>query len=235
MDFTLFLTVRGLTATLERNIVREKFAAIVLAAGYSSRMGSFKPLLPLGHTTVLERVVTMFHEAGVSDVRVVVGYRAHDLIPLLEDRGPRIIVNDHYKDGMFSSIAAAADTIGHYIEAFFVMPVDIPLVNPCTLLEQIRVYNETDAAVLYPTFCGKRGHPPLISARLAKAIADWHGDGGLRAILKLHEHAAVDVEVRDEYILFDLDTPDDYRNLLARFSHSDGTNWETPLRPGYSS
>lgn len=67
--------------------------AVVLAAGYSSRMGEFKPLLPLGEVTVLERVVTLFHDAGISDVRVVTGHREADLKPRLERLGARAVAN----------------------------------------------------------------------------------------------------------------------------------------------
>lgn len=56
-----------------------RLAALVLAAGFSSRMGSFKPLLPLGETTVIEKVVGNFFAAGIQDVRVV-GHRAEEVI-----------------------------------------------------------------------------------------------------------------------------------------------------------
>ena len=54
-------------------------AAIILAAGKSGRMGKFKPLLPLGEKSVLERVVDLFHTAGISDIRVVIGHREKDI------------------------------------------------------------------------------------------------------------------------------------------------------------
>jgi len=62
----------------------KRIAAIILAAGFSSRMGEFKPLLPLGEMTIIERAVRLFEQAGTEDIRVVVGYRANDLIPLLQ-------------------------------------------------------------------------------------------------------------------------------------------------------
>ena len=61
--------------------------ALVLAGGFSSRMGSFKPLLPVGGRAVIDRVIEVLHRGGVTDIRVVTGYRHQELNPHLEARG----------------------------------------------------------------------------------------------------------------------------------------------------
>jgi HD superfamily phosphohydrolase YqeK len=63
---------------------------------------------------------------------------------------------------------------------------------------------------------GMRGHPPLIAGRHAREIAGWHGDGGLKAALVQWEPAALDVDVADQNILLDMDTPDDYKLLQEK-------------------
>lgn len=189
----------------------DKVAAIVLAAGFSSRMGEFKPLLPLGETTVLERTVTLFQEVGIRDVRVVTGHRSMEVAPLLTRLGARAIVNPRYGEGMFSSVAAGAATIGPEMDAFFVLPVDVPLVRPATIRALLNSYLLGQGDIIYPCFLGRRGHPPLIAARHAREIAYWHVTGGLREVLSQWESGARDVEVPDEQILCDMDTPDDYR------------------------
>ena len=82
----------------------DNLVAFVLAAGFSSRMGAFKPLLPLGKEAVLERTIRLFREAEIKDIRVVVGYRASELEPILVRCGVRTIENPFYRQGMFSSI-----------------------------------------------------------------------------------------------------------------------------------
>ncbi|MDF2840738.1 MAG: mobA 1, partial [Clostridia bacterium] len=89
----------------------QKIAAIVLAAGYSSRMGELKPLLPLGDKTVIEKVIDAFRKAGIDDVRVVVGYEAQRLMPLLEKRKVQIIQNIEFEKGMFSSVQAGIKSL----------------------------------------------------------------------------------------------------------------------------
>ena len=73
---------------------QERFTALVLAAGYSSRMMDFKPLLKFGAETVLELVISLLAGTGISDIRVVVGHRAHDIAPILERRNIKWIMND---------------------------------------------------------------------------------------------------------------------------------------------
>lgn len=196
-------------------------AAIILAAGYSSRMGEFKPLLPLGDKTVLERVIGLFREAGVDDVRVVVGHRAPDLLPLVENSHARPVINDHYRTGMFSSVVAGVKTLGEDIDAFFLLPVDIPLVRGRTVTELLRERGNRKTGILYPSFRGKRGHPPLISSLYREDILNWKGEGGLKSCLARYEGDAVDVEVTDERILLDMDTPEDYHRLQSLWLRCD--------------
>lgn len=59
---------------------QNKIAAVILAAGYSSRMGDFKPLMKLDGLTVIESAVGCFKRAGISDIMVVVGHRASEVI-----------------------------------------------------------------------------------------------------------------------------------------------------------
>jgi molybdenum cofactor cytidylyltransferase len=192
-----------------------KIAAIVLAAGYSSRMGEFKPLLPLGETTVLERVVALFRDAGIEDVRVVVGHRSNDLLPLLERLHARPLLNDRYHDGMFSSVVTGVRSLESDIDSFFLLPVDIPMVKRHTLDILLKEHPKDRSRILYPCFFGKQGHPPLIPGCHRYAILAWRGEGGLKSYLERCEDDAVLVEVADEAILADMDTPEDYQRLNA--------------------
>jgi putative nucleotidyltransferase with HDIG domain len=199
-------------------IMESSAAAIVLAAGYSSRMGQFKPLLLLGKRTIIERVVDLFLESAVKDIHVVVGYRASELSPLLKNKGVACIVNEDFEEGMFSSVVAGVKSLVPNARAFFVMPVDIPLVRPQTIQSLLQSYKKRMGEIIYPRFRGERGHPPLISSRLVEGIVSWNGEGGLQSFLERHEKFAVDVAVADEFILFDLDTPEDYQRLLREYA-----------------
>mgnify|MGYP000922649219 CR=1 FL=1 len=193
-----------------------KLVALILAAGFSSRMGQFKPLLPLGETFVLECAVSLFRKAGVNEILVVTGYRSFDLDPALRELGVRGIKNNHFQEGMFSSIQAAAQTLDDTVDAFFILPVDIPLVRPSTVMALIETFQQRGSEVVYPCFLAERGHPPLISGHLVGDILRWSGNGGLKALLAMREERAVEVSVPDENILLDMDQDNDYRIMKEK-------------------
>ena len=98
-----------------------KLAALILAAGYSSRMGRSKPLLPFGGQTALARVIGSFRQAGIDRIAVVTGHQAEQLEPLLRELGVGAIANPNYERGMYSSVQAgiaslAADVDDRLVE-----------------------------------------------------------------------------------------------------------------------
>jgi CTP:molybdopterin cytidylyltransferase MocA/HD superfamily phosphohydrolase YqeK len=187
--------------------------AIILSAGYSSRMGEFKPLLTFGGVSVLERVVLLFREEGIEDIRVVIGHRSEELCSIVEGLHARPIINERYHDGMFSSVLAGVGTLSGDVDAFFLLPVDIPLVCRETVRRLIQACRCKTGGIFYPVYHGKRGHPPLVSARYREEILSWSGHGGLKGVLSRHEDDAVEVETDDEAILLDMDTPAQYERL----------------------
>jgi molybdenum cofactor cytidylyltransferase len=196
--------------------VNERYAAIVLAGGLSTRMNQFKPLLPLGEATITDHVISTFLSAGV-DVFLVVGYRRDEIIAGIKKRDIDIVYNPDYAQGMFTSVQAGIRRLKPVHRAFFILPVDIPLVRPATISRLMEAASENPGKIVYPVFGGKRGHPPLIPSNLAQAILAWRNNGGLRAVLEIEEESALEVSVPDGNILFDIDTPPDYQRLLERY------------------
>ncbi|MFW5855113.1 MAG: DVU_1551 family NTP transferase [Thermodesulfobacteriota bacterium] len=193
---------------------RPRITALILAAGFSSRMGRFKPLLPMGESTVLERVVEIYRWVGIEEIGCVVGHRRDELIPLLRNLGVRPIRNAGYEEGMFSSVVAGIDSLPVETECFFIHPVDIPLVRPSTLARLLEIREEHPQAILFPIFKKERGHPPLIPNWCIHQIRNWKGGGGLRGFLIRNEASSVNVPVADRFIHKDMDSPEDYQLLV---------------------
>jgi putative nucleotidyltransferase with HDIG domain len=195
--------------------VESYLAAIVLAAGYSSRMADFKPLLLLAGITALERCIGLFRAAGVAEVIAVLGYRAEELQPLAERAGARCVLNPHFEKGMFSSIAAGSRVLASWVEAAFVLPADIPLVRPNTIRQLTAAFVPRRTGIVYPVFEGHRGHPPLIARKILAKAAEEGAAGPLSDLLARHESEAIDLPVADQGIHMDMDTPVDYEALRA--------------------
>jgi len=195
---------------------KPKIAAIILAAGYSSRMKEWKPLLPLGNTSVVGHVISTFQKAGVADIVVVAGHRAPELAAAIQSKSVRCVVNERYDKGMYESVVIGVRALPEDTEAFFLLPVDVPLVKCHSIRLLARHFAAGAGGIIYPVFRGQRGHPPLISTRFAPLILAGAPPGGLGTLLEEHEESAQEVVLLDEGILMGMNTQEDYRRIQER-------------------
>lgn len=197
---------------------KNNFAAIILSAGYSSRMKEFKPLLKFGHYTAVETAVNTFISSEIHNIVVVVGYRGNEIIKVLENSKAKCIENKYYSQGMYSSILKAIEVLDENINGFFMLPVDVPLVKKHTIEILKSKYLQCNKGIIYPTFNGQRGHPPLIDCKYKNIIMNWNEAGGLRNLLNKFQNDSIDVPVFDNSSVMDMDTKKDYLELLKYFN-----------------
>ncbi len=194
-----------------------KYAGLILAAGFSSRMGRLKPLLPLDNGNVLEKNTECFLHAGIEDVFVVLGYEADRVQRNYRyAKSVRIVYNENYEQGMFTSVQAGVSAMEEDINAFLVMPADCPMVKPDTVCEIVREHEQSGAPVVRPTYLGKAGHPCLISMQYKDEILREDFPQGLRTLIQRHSEAVATAPVSDEAILWDMDTPDQYAFIVEQ-------------------
>ena len=154
-----------------------------------------------------------FLEAGIADIRVVVGWRGAEVGAAAADLGVAVVVNEGWERGMFSSVAAGVASLGPGVEAFFLLPADCALVRAETIgrLARVAAARSQPVPVTYPVCGGRRGHPPLIARGALPLDLGREPADGLRGCLAAHDAAALEVEVDDEGVLLDMDAPLDYR------------------------
>jgi CTP:molybdopterin cytidylyltransferase MocA len=206
-----------------------KAYAIILAAGYGSRMKQCKPTLPLGDKTALQTLADAFIHAGVTPL-VVTGYAREQVDQECQRLKLRTIHNANFDDGMFSSVRTGCNALPDDADVFFITPVDIPLIRTRTITMLLDCAAKTEAAVLHPILDdssllalpdflyateAKRGHPPCMRASLKQEILQFNGEGGLANALDLHADSTQYIPVIDSGMLVDMDTPTDYENLCA--------------------
>lgn len=194
---------------------KNKIGVIIIAAGYSSRMDGFKPLLKFGNQTAIERVIATHQLAGVDQIILVLGHRADEISPYIKNKPLDLVINEKFAEGMYTSIVKGITQLDEAVDAFFIHPVDIPLVKPETVKYLMEASEKTNRGIIYPCFLGERGHPPLIQKKYQNLIQKNKMDGGLKRLLALYEADAVDLPLTDEAILMDMDTRSDYEALLG--------------------
>jgi len=213
----------------------ERLAAIVLAAGRSSRMRELKPLLEVGAGTLLERAVGAFTAVGIDEVVVVTGHRGDEVAPVAARVGAVPVPNPRFDDGMYSSVQAGVAALAAGVTRFFLLPADVPLVRPETVGRLARAAGSptrpaagqsiaggvAGPAVVFPAFRESTGHPPLISAALRDEILGGRPAGGLRELLMRHSASSLLLEVDDPGVLLDADTQDDLARLRERAAGED--------------
>ena len=190
---------------------------VILAAGYSSRMTSFKPLCPIGAEKLIERAVRILRAGGIRRIYTVTGHRAEELEGILRERDVTPLYNENFDRGMYSSVRRAVRGLPADSPGFLMLPVDYPFVLPETVKLQIDAFRDSGADVVFPVCSGRKGHPPVISSALYGDIVKGNGDGGLRALLNDPRYRCELAETGDEGILFDTDTDEALEDLLRRF------------------
>ncbi len=198
-----------------------RIGGLILAAGLSSRMGDFKPLMPLRGKTLIENTIDSLLLCGVAPIVVVLGHRGRDLEAILKSRyigdGVINVFNpDYATTDMLTSVKLGLDALPE-CRAFFLLPGDMPVVAKETFLAVYRAMPEDAPAIAFPTLEGYRKHPPLIDSRFIPEIRRYEGPEGLRGFWKLHEDAIVTVPVDDVGCWTDLDTFAQYARCVQRY------------------
>lgn len=206
--------------------MRKRINGLILAAGLSSRMGDFKPLMPLRGKTLIENSIDSMLLAGVNQVVVVLGHRGDDLEAILRSRyvGDTIVTiyNRAYATtDMLTSVKVGLSVMPD-CDAFFLLPGDMPVVAKETFLAVYRAMPEGSAEITFPTLEGYRKHPPLIDKAFIPEIMDYQGEGGLRGLWQRHQDKIETVAVDDIGCWTDLDTFEQYFSCINRYKTKGG-------------
>lgn len=187
---------------------------LVLAAGRSSRMGAFKPLLPFGPKTVVEICIDNLRAGGLDTIVVVIGQddRAEQLQHLLQSANVTFAVNPDPNSEMSASIATGVRALPAEAQAVVINPVDHAAV-PGEVVRRLVDERKQGALLVKPTWNQRGGHPVLVDLRFRDKLLNLDPNGGLKAFLNEQQSQLKRVEVNSNCIARDMDTWDDYRAL----------------------
>jgi 4-nitrophenyl phosphatase len=206
-------------------------AAVILAAGGSTRFGQPKQLLDWGGVPLVAHVADQALAAGLAPVVAVLGSQAEAVRAALGRRPVQTVTNWRWETGLSTSVQAGLAALPPETEAGIFMHCDQPLVSADLLRALVARFEETGAPIVYPMHAGRRGTPTLFARRLFPELAAVSGDEGGRAVISRHPDEVATVEVTAPDVLADIDTPDDYERLAQIANHkSQITNRKSPIR-----
>ena len=190
-----------------------KTAAVVLAAGKSSRMGINKLLLEVEGKTVLDRLLESLTQA-VDEVIVVIGHNPDHIRKIAKAHDALVTYNPDYEKGMTTSFQAGLNVVKGSDAVFLVLGDQLGL-RPEFLKRLLAALEDLPGALIVsPIHNGKRGHPVLFNAQLFSEILSHQGT--LKEVVDRHADAHVSIE-GDEWSIIDFDTPNDFNRAKRLF------------------
>jgi molybdopterin converting factor subunit 1 len=201
-----------------------RIAAIVPAAGASRRMGRPKLLIELDGRPLIARVVSALAAGGARPVVVVAPPADVPEGPPIADAAARagavVVVPEarpaEMRDSVELGLAELERAEGSQPLAVVLAPADSPGLDGPLVARLAKRWRERPEAIVIPTSGGRRGHPIVLPRGLAQSIVHLPPDAGVNALVARHEEDVVEVDVADEAVIDDLDTPDDLRRFEAR-------------------
>ena len=189
--------------------------AVVIAAGSSSRVGAFKPLLDFGENHIIGTIIRKLDASGIGSVIVVSGYSHQLLEAELKGSPVRLVLNEDYERGMLSSIQCGLRTASKTASGVLICLVDQPFIRVDTLRKILAAFAGGKAGIILPTYRGKHGHPIVISRKYFDEVFRLDDSIGLRQLMKRHKDDIYEVLVPTDDVIRDIDTREDYERELA--------------------
>lgn len=192
-----------------------RIAAVILAAGRSTRMGAENKLLkPIEGEALVARTARQVASSKANPVYVVTGHEKADVQQALDGFQVTFVHNPAYRDGLSASLKAGIASLPSTADGALVALGDMPNVGPQVIDKLIAAFNpEENRNICVPLYKGKRGNPVLWGAEYFEAIKDLSGDIGAKHLLAEFAEAVCEVEVDDQAVLLDLDTPEAFAAL----------------------
>lgn len=189
-----------------------KTGALIVAAGLSSRMNGFKPMLKLCGTTIIKKTVDTLQQVGASPIYVVTGYRGDLLERHLSRTGVICLRNEQYRETqMLESIQIGMKRLMEdQCDRALFTPGDVPLFS----LQTVQAVLEGGGPIVVPTYKENWGHPILLASSVFPAVMDYQGEGGLRRALESCGKHITQIPVDDRGVVMDVDTREEYEKLL---------------------
>lgn len=191
------------------------FAAVILAAGMSSRMGKPKQLLKVLGKSMLEHSIAAARGAGIVSPVLVLGAFADDIVRDVKLVSKcEIIFNKDFMEGQATSLRVGVRAVTGKCEAAIFMLTDQPLIEATLITELMGQFSHYKPDILYPVYKQQRGNPVIINARLFPRLMTSSGDQGARFLFSDKSLTIRAYEVENKAVITDVDTWHDYLQVL---------------------
>jgi molybdenum cofactor cytidylyltransferase len=191
-----------------------RIAAVVLAAGCSSRFPANKLLQPFNGKPLVRYATEAALGSSATPVVVVTGHYGKEIAAALADLSVVIVNNAVYSDGLSTSLKCGLSHVPAACHGALILLGDMPFIAANLLDRLIEQFEPSSGReICVPVTRGRRGNPVLWGRRFFAKLMAIAGDKGGKDLMRLHEDVVAELEVADDAVLIDIDTPDDLKRL----------------------
>jgi molybdenum cofactor cytidylyltransferase len=192
-----------------------RIAAIVLAAGRSTRMGvENKLLLTFNDKTMVNYVVEQLAESNVSNIFVVTGNESQAVMKSITG-AVTYVHNEDYHEGLSTSVRAGIEALPDDVDGVMICLGDMPYITSQNYNDLISTFE--DGKIIAPTTTGKIGNPLIFSRKFFSDFDTLEGDRGARKLLKDYPDDIIEIDLSTDAIFQDIDTPEEYDEISSDF------------------
>jgi molybdenum cofactor cytidylyltransferase len=195
-----------------------RIAAIIPAAGLSSRMGRNKLLLNFRGKPLVRHAVETVLAAGITETYVVLGYEAEKVRAVLADLPVRFVANEDYRLGLSTSVRAGVKVVPNDLEAIIIYLADQPWIEPEDLAQLIGAFETAQGvgkSIVVPFYSGTRGNPVILAAKHREEILEISGDVGCKRVIQKRANQVLAIEMQNDHVIRDVDAPEDCEGTFA--------------------
>lgn len=195
-----------------------RIAAVLLAAGRSRRMGAVnKLLLPVQGRALVRRSAQVLLDSQLCEIVAVLGHEAARVGEQLADLALACVVNEDYAQGQMSSVHRGLQALDGDYDGVMIALADQPLIEPQDIDRILEGFAaRARGSVLVPTHRGRRGNPIVLAWAHREAILAGGRNLGCRRLIERNPELVSTLEMDNDHVLVDLDTPEDYARLSGR-------------------
>jgi len=199
-----------------------RVAAVVLAAGRSTRMGAVNKLIAeIGGKPLVRIVAEQALASHAAPVIVVTGHEREQVEAALDGLPVRCVHNPDYAEGLGTSLKTGIAVVPAEADGAIVCLGDMPQVNAALIDQLIAAFDpEKGALVVVPSIEGRRGNPVVWARRFFGDLMRIEGDIGARQLIGSYAEAVVEVPVAGVAALTDVDTPESLNAVKAEIERA---------------
>lgn len=188
-------------------------SGIIMASGFSNRMGQNKLLLEIEGVKVIERVIKACKDSLLDEVILI--YRLDEIKQIGEKYGIKTIFNPNADKGQSAAVKLGVES-SKITNGYMFLVGDQPFLNSSVINALIEECRKNKESICVPYYKEKFGMPILFSPIYKNDLLNVKGDKGGREIIKNNPNMVKRLDFNDEYLGLDIDTMDDYVNLLNK-------------------